>query len=92
METAFQGPVPSLSFDELSLLLVTDPAKFEELRLALIERVISAPGSNSDLLTLLQARLDAQAPTYSSCLALSEWLDESYQKLAQQITAIRSQA
>lgn len=81
------------AFDELSALALTDPAGFEELRLALIERVISTPGSNVSQLVRLQNRLDsggaAATPAYFSCLLLSEWLGESYQKLSRQLTAAR---
>lgn len=89
-------PSPGLNFDELSSLAIADPAKFEELRLALIKQVINSPGSNADQLAALQQRLDCGAnvlaPAYLSCLVLSDWLGESYQKLTQQLTAVQSQA
>lgn len=77
---------PEFSFDELSLLAVTDPAAFEELRSALINRAIHLSGDNSNLLIRLQSRLDqedeAGTPRYLSCLRLSAWLNDSYLKLS----------
>jgi hypothetical protein len=89
VKTASLVKFHDLSFDKLLQLAATDTKKFEELRKMLIERVISAPGSNSNQLALLQNRLDSgvPSPAYFSCLVLSDWIDESYQKLAQQLAA-----
>ncbi|MFZ2853169.1 MAG: DUF3135 domain-containing protein [Rhodocyclaceae bacterium] len=81
------NPFQSLDFNDLSLLAMADPAKFEELRTALIERVINIPGGNPDRLAALQSRLTeamgSGTPRYISCLHLSEWLDEPFQRLNQ---------
>lgn len=79
------------SFDELSSLAVADQSRFEVLRLALIECAINSPGGNPAQLAALQSRLDekvdAEIPRYLICLQLSDWLDEPYQKLTQQLAS-----
>lgn len=61
--------VPSLgfNFDELSSLAITDPAKFEELRLALIKQVINSPGSNA----WIAERMCWHQPTYHAWCCLT---------------------
>lgn len=91
MENTAPNPYQNLDFDGLSQLAAADPARFEELRTALIERVINIPGGNADRLAALQRRLsetmNSGTPRYVSYLHLSEWLNEPYQQLSQLMTA-----
>lgn len=92
MENAASSPHQNLDFDGLSQLAAADPAGFEELRTALIERVINIPGGNAERLAALQSRLSETimgggTPPYVFCLHLSEWLDEPYRQLSQLLTA-----
>jgi len=77
---------PELSFDEMSILAISDSAAFEELRNVLIQNAIQSAGENSNLLTQLQCRLDqetdAGTPRYLSCLRFSTWLNDAYQQLS----------
>ena len=95
VNTISTGPLRDLNFDALSSLALTDQAGFEALRTQLIERVINVPGGNADQLAALQSRLNQQSdsatPRYLSCLQLSEWLDEPYQRLTRQLSDTRQQ-
>lgn len=92
MENTASNLYQNLDFDGLSQLAAADPAGFEELRTALIERVINIPGGNAERLAALQSRLSetmgSGTPPYVSCLHLSEWLDEPYRQLSQLLTAV----
>jgi hypothetical protein len=95
VNTIFQSPFHDLSFDALSALALTDQARFEALRTELIGRAINVLGGNADQLAALQSRLnqhsDSATSRYLSCLQLSEWLDESYQRLTWQLNDTRQQ-
>lgn len=85
MKNTLPASFPVFSFDELSLLAITDSAAFEESRSALINSAIHSSGNNSTLLTQLQNRLDqhtdADAPRYLACLRFSIWLNDHYREL-----------
>lgn len=82
---------PEFSFDDLSLLANANPEAFEKMRLALINSTIQFSGENSSILTALQSRLDQEisgcTTSYVSCLCLSQWINESYQKLTSKISS-----
>ncbi|MFZ2855182.1 MAG: DUF3135 domain-containing protein [Rhodocyclaceae bacterium] len=90
MENTAPNPYQNLDFDGLSQLAAADPARFEDLRTVLIERVINIPGGNAERLAALQCRLSETmnngTPRYMSYLHLSEWLNEPYQQLSQLLT------
>jgi hypothetical protein len=92
MNDSASTPRQQIIFDDLSVLAVADPAKFEALRKELIDRVINIPGGNPDKLAALQSRLDEERDTgishYFSCMRLSEWLHEPYQQITQQSNAL----
>ncbi|MFZ2854604.1 MAG: DUF3135 domain-containing protein [Rhodocyclaceae bacterium] len=91
MENAAPNPYQTLDFDKLSQFAAADPARFEELRTALIDRVINIPGGNADGLAALQHRLSetmgSGTPRYMSYLHLSEWLNAPYQELNRMLIA-----
>lgn len=94
MNSNFSFGGTEINLQDMFLLAESDPVEFERLRTELINRVIDFPGNNSNLLAALQRRLDKTIdtdiqPRYLSLMYLSDWIDESYQQLDEQLNHLR---